>query len=217
MSGSAANGIALAALTAPGDTILVVGKRHYGHYTCSQEGYPKYLGLRVENIPFMEKGLEIDLDALKVKAEKLRPRLLVVGTSIVSFPVALEGVRKIADEVGAKILYDGAHVLGLIAGERFQDPLAEGADILTGSTQKTFPGPIGGVIACNCEAISEKVSLATSSMFSNYCNNRVAALAMSAAEMIRFGVVYAAQVVKNAVAMAEALRLEGLPVLFPER
>lgn len=217
MSGSIANCIALAALTEPGDTIMAIGKKHHGHYTCSKEGYPKYLCLNVEDIPFVGNSPEIDLYALKTKVEKVNPRLLIVGTSIFTFPVPLKEIRKIADEAKAKILYDGAHVLGLIAGGKFQEPLAEGADILTGSTQKTFPGPIGGVLACNSEEIFTKVSRTTSSMFSNYCNNRVAALAMSAAEVMRFGVDYAGQVVKNAVALAEALDEERLPVLHKEK
>ena len=217
MSGSIANGIALAALTQPGDTIIAVGKKHYGHYTYLKEGYPKHLGLSVEDIPFVGDSPEIDLDALKMKIERVNARLLVVGTSMFTFPVPLKEIRKIADKTEAKILYDGAHVLGLIAGGIFQDPLAEGADILTGSTQKTFPGPIGGLLACNNEEIGAKVSRIMSSLFSNYCNNRVAALAMSAAEMIRFGGDYAGQVVKNAIALAEVLDEEGLPVLHQEK
>jgi glycine hydroxymethyltransferase len=213
MSGSMANGIALSALTRPGDTIMVVPRRQYGHYTYSEGGYPRHLGLKVNEIPFTEDGFQLDIDAFRARAMELRPTLIVVGTSIYLFPTPLEEMRRIADSIGARIMYDGAHVLGLIAGGQFQNPLAEGAHIMVGSTQKTFPGPIGGILACNDEEIAARVSLVTSSLFSNYCNNRIAALALSAAEMLCFGREYAIKVVSNARALAEALDKEGLPVL----
>jgi len=213
MSGSVANGIALSALTSPGDTIMVVPRRHYGHYTYAEDGYPRHLGLRVKEIPFTDDGFELDIEAFKARAIELRPSLIVVGTSIYLFPTPLTEMRRIADSMGARIIYDGAHVLGLIAGGQFQDPLSEGAHILVGSTQKTFPGPIGGVLACNDDDIAAQVSRTTSALFSNYCNNRVASLAISAAETMRFGREYAARVLSNARAVAEALDSEGLLVL----
>jgi glycine hydroxymethyltransferase len=213
MSGSIANGIALSALTRPGDTIMVVPKRYYGHYTYLEGGYPRHLGLQVKEIPFTEDGFQLDIDTFRKRAIELRPSLIIVGTSIYLFPTPLEEIRRIADTIGAMIMYDGAHVLGLIAGGQFQDPLSQGAHILVGSTQKTFPGPIGGILVCNDKEIGTRVSQVTSELFSNYCNNRVAALAMTAAEMIRFGREYAMKVVSNARALAEALDSEGLPVL----
>jgi glycine hydroxymethyltransferase len=213
MSGSVANGIALCALTRPGDAIMVVPRRHYGHYTYSADGYPRHLGLQVKEVPFKEDGFELDMEAFKIQAMELKPSLIIVGTSIYLFPTPLVEMRRIADAVGARIMYDGAHVLGLIAGSQFQDPLSEGAHIVVGSTQKTFPGPIGGILVCNDEEIAAQISRVTSALFSNYCNNRVAALAVSAAEMLRFGREYAASVVSNARSLAEALDKEGLLVL----
>ncbi len=70
------------------------------------------------------------------------------GASLFLFPHPVEEAREVCDEVGASIVYDAAHVLGLIAGGQFQDPLSEGADVVTGSTHKTFPGPQGGIILC---------------------------------------------------------------------
>jgi glycine hydroxymethyltransferase len=217
MSGSLANGIALIALTEPGDTIMVVSRKNYGHYSYGPEGYPRPLGLRVEEIPYTDDGSQIDPDAFRLKAEALQPRLIIVGTSIFLFPAPLTEIRRIADAVGAKVLYDGAHVLGLIAGGQFQDPLSEGADLLVGSTQKTLPGPIGGILACNDSLIAERISWATNVLFSNYCNNRVAAMALSAAEMLQYGRNYAERIAGNAIALAQALDEEGLPVLGQEK
>lgn len=217
MSGSVANGIALCSLTKPGDTIMVVPRKLYGHYTWGEGGYPRHLSLRVEEIPFTQDGIKIDIEAFQEQAEKLRPTLIVIGSFIHLFPTPLKEIRQVADSVGAKIMYDGAHVLGLIAGGHFQDPLSEGADILVGSTQKTLPGPIGGILACNDDEVAEKVTRVTNALFSNYGNNRIAALAIAAAEMVQFGKKYSAAVVGNARALAEALYDEGLPVLGKDR
>ncbi len=99
-----------------------------------------------------------------------------VGTFIHLFPTPLAAIREVADSIGSKVMYDGAHVMGLIAGQCFQDPLSEGAHLLTGSTQKTLPGPIGGVLACNDPEIDKKIVEATDGLLSNYANNRVAAV-----------------------------------------
>ena len=213
MSGNLANGIALCALTRPGDTIMVVPRRFYGHYSWLDGGYPRYIGLRVEEIPFKENGFHVDTEVFRKKANELRPTLIIVGTFIHLFPTPLAEIREVADSIGSKVMYDGAHVMGLIAGQCFQDPLSEGAHILTGSTQKTLPGPIGGILACNDPEIGRKIVEATDGLLSNYANNRVAAMAMSAAEMLRYGKEYAAAIVKNAQTLAEALDREGLTVI----
>ena len=144
---------------------------------------------------------------------EVRPVLIIVGTFIYLFPTPLAEIRQVADSVGAKVMYDGAHVLGLIAGRHFQDPLSEGADILVGSTQKTLPGPTGGVIACNDKEIIEKVLSVTNALFASYGNSRIAALGMTAAEMLHFGREYASAIFRNARALAETLDAEGFHVL----
>lgn len=212
MSGSVVNGIALCALTRPGDVIMVVPKKNYGHYTFSEKGYPRHLGLNVEEIPFTSNNTEIDMAAFRKRVKITKPSVIIVGTSIFLFPTPLEEIRKVADSVGAKVLYDGAHVLGLISGQSFQNPLLEGAHILLGSTQKTFPGPIGGLLACNDEEIAHKVFQVTDGMFSNYGNNRIAALAISAAEMLHFGRDYAKAIIENAQALSIALEGAGFDV-----
>src|SRR5206468_7737240 len=74
-----------------------------------------------------------------------KPKLVLLGGSFIVFPHNLRALRKACDEVGALLAYDGSHVLGLIAGGQFQDPLREGADVLFGSTHKSFFGPQGGL------------------------------------------------------------------------
>jgi glycine hydroxymethyltransferase len=212
MSGSVVNGIALCALTRPGDVIMVVPKKNYGHYTFSEKGYPRHLKLRVEEIPFTNDSAEIDMGAFRKRVKEVKPSVIVVGTSIFLFPPPLKEIRDVADSVSAKVLYDGAHVLGLIAGRSFQAPLAEGAHILVGSTQKTFPGPIGGILACNDEEIAHEVFRVTDGLFSNYGNNRIAALAITAAEMLRFGRDYTKAIAENSRALSVALESAGFDV-----
>src|SRR5207253_10638133 len=88
--------------------------------------------------------------------DRIRPQLVVLGKSLFLFPEPLAELVPVCREWKIPILFDGAHVLGLIAGGEFQDPLHEGATWLTGSTHKTFPGPQRGVILGNMDTETEK-------------------------------------------------------------
>jgi glycine hydroxymethyltransferase len=130
-----------------------------------------------------------------------------------------------AKEVGAYIVYDGAHVLGLIAGGEFQNPFKEGADFVTGSTHKTFPGPQGGVILAKLRdrkgAITKGKRAAAQAVqegvfplsVSNHHLRRLPALGLAAVEMWAFGSDYAKQTVRNARRAAEYLNDRGVNVL----
>jgi len=128
-------------------------------------------------------------------------------------------LREACDKVGAKIVYDAAHVLGLIAAGMFQDPLREGADLITTSTHKTFPGPQGGVILGNVgEETQKKIQTAVFPQFSsNHHLHRMPALYGALREMQTFGKDYAGQIVKNAQALARELDSLGFNVLAKER
>jgi glycine hydroxymethyltransferase len=112
----------------------------------------------------------------------------------------------------------GAHQAGLIAGGRFQDPLAEGAAVLTGSAGKTFSGPQSGLMVWNDPELTKPLTDAVFPVLAaTHQVNRVAALAVSAAEMLAFGQVYMAQIVKNAQSLAKALDDRGIPALARSR
>ena len=213
MSGALANGLALFALAKPGETIIALPARHGGHYSYREAGYAGARGLRVLDIPCREADGSIDLEALAAVAKRERPRAIVVGTAWMLEPLPVAELRAIADSCGAMLVYDGAHILGLVAGGQFQHPMREGAHILTGSTQKTLGGPIGGLVLANDSALGELISNATSGVISNYHNNRVAALAVTLAETARFGHPFAAQIVHNARTLAQALAECGVPVV----
>jgi glycine hydroxymethyltransferase len=212
MSGALANGLALFALAKPGDTILAQPARFGGHYSYREAGYGGARGLRIVDIPCREDGA-FDLEALAATAKRERPRAIVVGTAWMLEPLPVAALRTIADGCDAKLFYDGAHILGLVAGGQFQDPLREGAHVLAGSTQKTLGGPIGGLVLASDAALGEAISSATSGVISNYHNNRVAALAVTLAETARFGREFAAQIVQNARTLAQALVERGVPVV----
>jgi len=86
--------------------------------------------------------MNIDVDATRKMILSEKPRIMIFGGSLFLFPHPLKELREAADEVGASIMFDAAHVLGLIAGGRFQDPMREGADVMTASTHKPS-GPQG--------------------------------------------------------------------------
>ena len=122
------------------------------------------------------------------------------------------------NETGTKILYDAAHVSGLIVGQTFQNPLSEGADFLTMSTNKTLGAPDHGIVAYNDEHYLKRVEHAIVPLFtSNHHAHHVAGLAVTLAEFEQFGHEYAVQVIKNAQALAKELYNQGIAVLCPHK
>jgi glycine hydroxymethyltransferase len=121
-------------------------------------------------------------------------------------------------EWGGKFVFDGAHQAGLIAGGQYQDPLNEGAIVLTGSAGKTFSGPQSGMMMWNDPELTEPLTEAIFPVLvATHQVNRVAALAVAAAEMIEFGQMYMAQIVKNSQALGKALDERGITMLGAER
>jgi glycine hydroxymethyltransferase len=142
-----------------------------------------------------------------------KPKLILLGGSLFLFPHPVLEAREAADEVGATIVYDASHVLGLIAGKKFQDPLREEADVVTSSTHKTFPGPQGAIILCE-NSLSDSIDKAVfPGTVSNHHLHHVAGLAVTLVEMKHFGREYASQILSNAKAFAQSLYEEGFEVL----
>ncbi len=209
--GSSANALAIRCLTEVGDTIFALEPPR-GHMTYREMGYAGHRGLKIIDIPYDYEKFNIDLEQLRKRTRNVKAKLMIVGTSVFLFPYPLKELCEIAEELGAKIMYDGAHVLGLIAAGRFQDPLREGAYILTGSTQKTLSGPVGGLILHNDPKLDEKIK----NLISGYQGTvgfDLAALVVTLAEMLQFGREFMGQVVKNAKALAIALDKEGFDIV----
>lgn len=212
-SGVVANLASFFALTKPDDLLMALNVPVGGHISHAEVSAAGIRGLRILSHPFDNDKMNIDADAMKKEIIKNKPKVVLLGGSLFLFPHPVEEAREAADEIGAKVMYDGAHVLGLIAGGKFQDPLKEGADLLVGSTHKTFPGPQGGIILCKEELKKTIDDAVFPGVVSNHHLHHVAALGISLAEMIEFGRDYADQIVKNAKALAQSLYELGFDVL----
>ncbi|MFX0172206.1 MAG: serine hydroxymethyltransferase [Candidatus Hodarchaeota archaeon] len=174
--------------------------------------------LDVSYIPFDRYGLNIDVDKAIKAIRETKPKIVQFGASVFLFPHPVQDLTPIAHEVGAHVNYDAAHVAGLIAGKQFQDPLREGADTMTTSTHKTFPGPQKGIVIASRNELIEKIKAAAfPGMTSNHHLMHVAGLAVAAAEFKKFGEAYSKQVIKNAKALGQALYERGFKVVCPEK
>jgi glycine hydroxymethyltransferase len=202
------------ALTEPGDTIMSIPQPVGGHSSNRTDGPAGIRGLRIVDIPFDAAELEVDLEAFATVAREVRPKVVALGASMTLFPLPVREITQIVAEWGGRVFFDGAHQLGLIAGGQFQDPLAEGAAVLTGSAGKTFSGPQSGVMVWNDPELTERLGAAVfPQLAATHQVNRVAALAAAAAEMLEFGHEYMARIVGNAQALGAALQRHGIPML----
>jgi glycine hydroxymethyltransferase len=202
------------ALTEPGDIIMSIAQPFGGHSSNRVDGPAGVRGLKIVDIPFDPVELEVDLDLFRKVAPLVRPKLVALGASMTLFPFPLQTISDIVAEWGGRVFFDGAHQLGLIAGGQFQDPLREGAAVVTGSAGKTFSGPQSGIIVWDDQNLTIPITGAIFPILAaTHQVNRVAALAVSAAEMITFGKEYMAQIVRNAQALGAALAHRSIPVL----
>ena len=213
LSGHIADLIFFANFTKPKDTVICVSEQDGGYPGMWQRALPKFLKYKVVAFPFSKEQRNIKTEKAKALIQQTKPKALVFGASLILFPHPVRELTKIAREVGAHVGYDGSHVMGLIAGKTFQDPLREGATALFGSTHKSFFGPQGGIFLADKEH-GEKMK---KSVFPAYVDNahwnRIAALTLALAEMKEFGKKYATQVIKNAQALAKALGDYGFPAV----
>jgi glycine hydroxymethyltransferase len=219
-SGTTANIAVLKALTKPGDTITAVSTADGGHISHANMGAVGVRGLALQTYPWDVARMEPDVDASAKLIRDAKPKLCLFGQSMFLFPTPLKELAAAAHEAGAMVMYDGAHVLGLIAGGQFQDPLREGADVLSGSSHKTFPGPQGGFVLSDAqdEKLQRKLHAGVfPGVVSSYHLHHVAGKVVALAEFEAFGEAYARDTVANARALAEALAAEGFDVLAADR
>jgi glycine hydroxymethyltransferase len=212
-SGVVANLASFFALAGLNDLIMALEVPEGGHISHAHLSAAGIRGLNIIPHPFDDKNMNIDADLMKKDIIENRPKIVLLGGSLFLFPHPVKEAKEAADEVGARVMYDGAHVLGLIAGGCFQDPLQEGADLLVGSTHKTLPGPQGGIILCKNE-IKERINEAVfPGVVSNHHLHHIAALGITLAEMLEFGGDYSKQIIKNAKKLAVNLNELGFNVL----
>jgi glycine hydroxymethyltransferase len=203
------------AVCRPGDLVLELDREGGGHREAGRLAIAPGISLNIGAVPFDAMRFNVDTAAAVALIEERRPRLVILGSSHFLFPHPVRAIAEVVHRIPDAVLaYDASHVLGFLAAHRFQDPLAEGADIVFGSTHKTFPGPQGGIIYSNDDALMSRVSEAlVPGLVTNHHPARMPALALALAEMQAWGAAYMDQTVADARALGRALASRGLPVI----
>ena len=212
LSGHIADLIFLASFTKPKDVLMCVSPENGGYPGMWKDGLAGLFGLKAVPFPFSKRDMNIKVEEAKEAIRRVKPKIVIFGASLITFPHPVEAVAEVARENGAHVGFDGSHVMGLIAGEQFQDPLKEGAYALFGSTHKTFFGPQGGIVLADKEHGDIMKMKIYPSIVDNAHWNRIAALTLALAEMKSFGTAYAKQVIDNSETLAKALHEYGFPV-----
>jgi glycine hydroxymethyltransferase len=232
ISGNAANTAIALGLLRGGDTIIanstdagghishgpvgVFGRRIQSRGQSLKVGGPN--SVHIHYLPLTEDHYHVDARKTIELIDQVSPQLVVMGKSLFLFPEPVAEVAAFCKTKDIPLLYDGAHVLGLIAGGQFQAPLQEGATWMTGSTHKTFPGPQRGVILGNMDEETAKKywPAADRGVFpgssSNHHLHSLPALVVATREIKKYGREYAAQIVRNAQALGQSLDELGTPV-----
>lgn len=218
VSGVTANLASFFAFGNRGDKLMALEVPTGGHISHAKVSAAGICGLKTISQPFDPEIMNIDIDAMNKKILEEKPKIVLFGASLFLFPHPVAEAREAADEVGATIMYDGAHVLGLIGGGQFQQPLEEGADIMMGSTHKTYPGPQGGIILARDAKYEDKINNAVfPGVVSNHHLHHLAGLGIANTEMMEFGEAYAKQVIKNAQTLGGCLTELGFNVLCEDQ
>ncbi|MCH4814765.1 MAG: serine hydroxymethyltransferase [Saccharolobus sp.] len=213
-SGTIANAAVFRVLAEPGDKALIAPVQAGAHVSHTKFGTLGALGIQHIEMPFDEENINVDVDKAIKMIEEVKPKFVVLGGSLYLFPHPTKELAPHVHAVGAKLVYDAAHVYGLIEGKVWSNPLKEGADIMTVSTHKTFPGPQGGAIFSDGSEVFKQVSRTIFPWFvSNHHLHRLPATAVTAIEMKYFGESYANQIARNSKALAEALAERGFKVI----
>jgi len=207
ISGTIANDAVFSRYIRPGDVVMVNSTPGGGHISHHRAGSVGKYTKNIVNFPLTADGWHIDVDHTLDLMKALEPKVMIMGKSLFLFPEPVKEIAPSCVKRGIPLIYDAAHVLGLVAGHQFQDPLADGAPLVTGSTHKTFFGSQRGVILSNLDDAEwrkiDKGAFPGSS--SNHHLETLVALALSTYEMLEFGVEYARQIVANAKCLARKL------------
>jgi glycine hydroxymethyltransferase len=213
LSGHIADLIFIASFAKPEDVLMCVSPENGGYPGMWIDGLAGLFGLKTVPFPFSKDDMNIKVEEAKEAIRRIKPKLVIFGASLITFPHPVKELAEVARENGACIGFDGSHVMGLIAGGQFQDPLREGAFALFGSTHKTLFGPQGGIILADREHGEILEARICPTFVDNAHWNRIAALTLALAEMKTFGEAYAKQVIDNSKTLAKALHDYGFPVV----
>jgi glycine hydroxymethyltransferase len=209
-SGASANLAVYAAFCQPGDTVLAMSLPHGGHLTHGSK--VNFSGKWFNTIGYaVKRDTEtIDYDEVRALALEHRPKMIICGATAYPRLIDFEAFRVIADEVGAILLCDAAHFIGLVAGGAIPSPVPY-CDVVSFTTHKVLRGPRGGMIVCREEHAAKIDKAVFPFTQGGPCMHAVAAKAVALKEAQSPAYqVYARQVVANARALADGLAEEGL-------
>ena len=219
ISGTVANMSVLFAFAKPGDTITTCALAQGAHISTCEFGAFGQRGVNSVNYPWNVEDMNLDVDGTIKVLKEVKPKVAQFGLSVFLFPPPLKELQDTFNEIGCLVWEDCAHVLGLIAGGQFHDPLREGVNVVSSSTHKTFPGPNHGMVL-GANLTDEQEKAINKAIFpgvtSSHHLHAMAALAITLAEMDVFAKDYAAQACKNSRALGQALYERGVPVLCPD-
>ena len=213
-SGSQANQAVFLALLQPGDTFLAMDLSAGGHLTHGAKPNMSGKWFKPVHYGVRKQDQELDYDAVAELAVKHRPKLIIAGGSAIPRRIDFARFREIADSVGAYLMVDMAHFAGLVAGRQHPNPVPH-AHVVTTTTHKTLRGPRGGMILTNDEAIAKKINSAIfPGLQGGPLMHVIAGKAVAFGEALRPEFAdYAASVVQNARALADALMKGGLDIV----
>ena len=214
ISGTNANEAVFSRFVSPGDVVMVNSTPTGGHISHHKEGSLGKFTRNIIDIPVTKDGYHMDVEKTIYLIEKAKPKIIVLGKSLFLFPEPVAELSEVCQANHVRILYDAAHVLGLIAVKQFQRPLKEGAFLMMASTHKTFFGSQRGLILSNMEEKYwrkiERGAFPGSS--SNHHLDTLTQMAVCTYEMMEFGDQYAEDTIKNAQALASELDRHGFDV-----
>ncbi len=217
-SGAMANLYAFMACCAPGDTVIVPPASIGGHVTHHGAGAAGLYGLDIVEAPIDGERYTVDVDALEALARRVKPRLITIGGSLnlVHHPVA--EVRRIADACGARVLFDAAHLSGLIAGGAWPNPLQAGAHLLSMSTYKSLGGPPSGLLLAGDDDLARRIdAIAFPGLTANFDAAKTAALAVTLLDWLAYGREYADKMIETCSELSRSLIDNDLPVFAGDR
>ena len=226
VSGVVANLAIYSAYSNPGDVMIATSIPAGGHISHGKKEHSGTAGLvhglDIEFFAFDPEEMTLDVDKTKAKVEDLKsqgklPKIAMFGGSVFLFPHPVKELAEFLKGHGMHINYDAAHVAGLIAGGKFQDPLREGTDTMTMSTHKTLFGPQGGLVIGSEEHAEPIKKAMFPGLTSSHHIHHMGAKAVAFAEALEFGKDYAEQTIKNAKALASELNNVGFKVLGEKR
>jgi len=217
-SGAIANLYAFMVAARPGDCIIAPPGEIGGHVTHHGAGAAGLYGIVTHPAPVDTVNYTVDVARLRADALRLRPKLISIGGSLNLFAHPIREIRAIADEVGALVLFDAAHMSGMIAGQGWQQPLEEGAHLMTMSTYKSLGGPPSGLIVTNDAEIARRLdAVAYPGLTANFDAAKSASLAITLLDWKAHGQAYAAMMAQTAQALAQALVEHQIPVFARDR